>query len=339
MSIHGKVRTEHMSERLNNLRSSYARVEKHSGEDVNTYVFIESAVDIPDEPDNGDWASKMLRYKELYEKTESARKKKEQPSPRDIAEKQELHAELNGYLSGRFKTFRKSILKNSLAVPRKPDAGGKDSQVYYYGSKEDFLAHPDTPRYVSKYSHTEKGEATPSNILYLKKKCQLLRKLMMGEQIPRAWFILGEFRHGIPKHEEGKFHTSVRAITVQREIRGKTFTEMTPAVRERKEVQRALKEGIADYLAARDILIKACKEVGVPYKAFEMGLDIGDASPETAEAPFNPLTYTSPNIMYDERKKKVYFIDMGWGEWTAEKELVFNHLMGKKRRKNARKAA
>lgn len=311
----------HMVEDLSRFRSS----EPTSNVNVKLYRFLEHDIDIPDDPEKGNWAGKMLRYAELHEETLKAKQNHTTPSPELVEEKRQLSTELDGYLSRRFKRYRRSVLKSSLGQNTRPHAHGKDSHVYYYGEMEDFIKNPDTPRYVQKYSVPSR-ETGPDNIEYLAKKYKLLRKFL-GEHIPRAWFILGEYRHGIPKQGLGNLHTTLRAITIQREVRGKTFSEMTQEMRERPEVQEALKEAITKYRELRAKVERVCKEINVDFKKFQIELDIGSASPSDPSQVFDALTYQSPNVMYDERKKKVFFIDMGWGTWNPDKQKVFDYLM------------
>lgn len=307
--------------------SAFRVSEETSNKNVLLYRFIDSAIKIPDDAEHGDWTSKMVEFATIQEIMQTY-KERRLPTPEElIKRRQELQRELDPYLLKQFKNIRKSVLKNSLYVAKRPDEHGKDSHVYFYGPLKDFHASPDVPRYVQKYSVPSK-EVGPDNIEYLHKKYAILRKIL-GDHIPRAWFVLGEFRHGIPRHKLGKFHTSLRAITIQREVRGKTFAEMTNKERQRPEVQRALKVAVEKYMEARSFLREACLGAGVDSRAFELDLDVGEMSPDTNEVEFNPDSYSSPNAMYDERKKKVEFIDMGWGAWNSDKERVYDHIMSR----------
>jgi hypothetical protein len=308
-----------------------------TSEGVGLYEFVEDTIEIPDDPEH-DWIDKMLRFAEIDEemariKAHNAKVPKGKPKlqvPDDlIAERQALQSELDPFLSEQLRKRHRSVLKDSFNVPRRPDRGGKDSEVYFKGTTEEFLAQPRVPRYVTKYSGSGHPDVQPANVEYLNKKYQILRALL-GEHIPRSWFVYGEFRHGIPKQGLGRFHTTRRAMTMQREIRGKTFQEMSQAERERPEVQAALDIAITNYLQAREVLRTACKKLGKRPKTFELSLDLGDASPDTREENFNPLTYSSPNAMFDENTGTVMFIDMGWGEWDADKEEVFRYLSEQK---------
>ncbi len=145
--------------------------------------------------------------------------------------------------------------------------------------------------------------------------------------------MLGEFRHGIPKHGLGEFHTSIRAITIQREIRGKTFAEMSDKERHHPKVQRALEKAVQSYMEARAYLRQMCQDAGVDARTFELSLDVGEMSPNTNEANFSPASYASPNAMYDEHKDRVYFIDMGWGTWNSDKERVYRYIMEREDKK------
>lgn len=305
--------------------SSFRRNEPTSNVNVYAYRFLQRSIEIPDDPSQGDWVNKLLRYAELDDHVRELKAKKATPTNEEIEEKQQLHAQLDTYLMRRFATYRKSVLKSSAGLKHRPHERGKDSHVYYFGKLEDFLSKPDVPRYVTKYSIPGR-DVGPDNIEYLGKKYKIL-SLLMGDNIPRAWFVFGEFRHGIPKQSFGDFHTSLRAITIQREIRGKTLAQMTSEERERPEVQTALRAAVQNYRSAQAIIRQACQDVGVSPKIFEMSLDIGGASPDASEERFDPMTYTSPNVMYDERKKRVFFIDMGWGSWSPDRQKVYEHIM------------
>ena len=310
-----------MSEDLNRFRTR----EETSNRSVWVYRFAERATEISDNPERGDYLRKMLEFSDIHEEMQVYKERRETPPQKLVERRRELQKELDPYLERQYRKRPKSILKGSTKVSRKPHESGKDSYVYFYGSEEEFHATPDTPRYVQKYSVPTK-EVGPDNVEYLQKKYQILKKIL-GDHIPRAWFVLGEFRHGIPKHELGEFHTSIRAVTIQREVRGKTFQEMTDKERRRPKVQEALKEAMSRYLEARAYMRQMCKDTGVDPRTFELSLDVGELSPDTREAPFDPLYYMSPNAMYDERKNKVYFIDMGWGTWNSDKERVFKYIL------------
>lgn len=302
----------------------FRRREATSNQNVWAYRFIERAAEISDDSENGDWSNKMLEFAGIDEQMRLLREQKEEIPLELIERRKALQAQLDPYLAKRFKEYQKSVLTHSKNISRRPHESGKDSYVYFHGTIQQFHARPDVPRYVQKYSVPSR-EVGPDNVEYLQKKYRLLRKLL-SDHIPRAWFVLGEFRHGIPKHELGEFHTTLRAITIQREIRGKTFAEMTDAERHRPEVQAALKRAVNQYLKARDLLRNACKQVGVDHRTFELSLDLGEASPDS-ETGFRPLSYASPNAMYDERKNEVFFIDMGWGAWNPDREKVYQYLM------------
>ncbi len=305
--------------------TDFRRATRTRNPHVKLYQFVRRDIDIPSDPEERDWAADLLRYAELQEAVEKSKKRKKTPGQETIEEKQQLGRLLEPYLRERLRQHRKSVLKGSWRVPRLPHESGKDSYVYYTGTKEEFLARPDTPRYVTKYSVPSR-EVTPENIEYLKKKYLVLKKLMR-RHIPRSGFIFGEFRNGIPKHMLGSFFSQLRAITIQREIRGKTFAEMTPEERSSPRVVRALMESVYAYCTARDILREACLEAGVRPKTFELSLDIGEINCDELETHFNPSNYSSPNVMYDEQKNRVFFIDMGWGKWSAKQEKVYRKIM------------
>ena len=301
--------------------------EQTPNERIKAYRFAQEEVEIPDDPENGDWTTKLLRYAELSEQQEESRKHNNPISPENIKEKRLLHALLDRYLYRTYMEHRRSILKSSLGQPVRPQDHGKDSHVFYYGQFEDFVSNPEVPRYVTKYSVPER-EVAPEHIEYLAHTYKLLRALM-NENIPRAWFVLGEYRYNLPKTSLGKFDTKFRAITIQREVRGKTFEQMTLQEKQRPKVQAALKVALDNYLATRTTVEKACEHLGVREENFTLSLDMGAASPNGDERVFNPMTYSSPNVMYDEQKEKVFFIDMGWGTWTPDKEKVFDYIINR----------
>ena len=300
--------------------SRFRRATPTSNESVQAYHFVEREIQV-----EGEWEDKMLQYAELHDKMLKDRKMKKRISAEDIEKRQILHKELDGYLQGKFASYRRSVLKRSLGQKRLPHQQGKDSHVFFFGELEDFLEHPSTPHYVSKYSVPDRP-VSPDNIEYLANTYKLLQRLM-GEHVPRAWFVLGEFRHSIPKHGLGNFSTSFRAITIQREIRGKTFAQMTPAEKHRPEVQEALRKALAAYDSMRNTIQLAARELGIDFKECRVSLDIGDASADERSISFDPLTYASPNVMYDEEKKTAYFIDMGWGAWTPYRKDVYDHVL------------
>lgn len=298
------------------------RKTREVGDGLKLYEFTERAIEIPLE-----WSDRMLEYAELYEVEKHALQKGRKLDAKLIARKKELYDELKPFLAEYLKREHKSVLKNSIALKRRPDESGKDSYVYYIGSLKSFLEKPDTPHYLVKYSVPGK-EVGRDNVLYLQKKYEILKKIL-PDHILRAWFFYGEFRDTLPAHGLGDFSTSLRAVTIQREVRGKTFAEMTAEERRRPKVIKALKKAIRAHDKAERTLARARKIASVT-QDFKLNLDAGIISKDRPRK-FPYEQFKSPNVMYDEQLDRVFFIDMGWGTWDEQKKDVYKALMGANR--------
>jgi len=212
----------------------------------------------------------------------------------------------------------KSVLSYSHAPGELiPWRRGADSHVYRHESE----------RYVFKYS-VYSQEASPEAVEYLRKKYTLLNKFL-GKHIPQSAFFLGDYKKAFDKHKpEGSFLNVLRLITIQRRIKGKSFQEMTPEERTSKDVLDALKEAHKKYAQAKMHVEKINIEYGKQGFGVDLQLDIGNISDKYDLNDTRVVAECkSPNIIYSDEEKKVYFIDFGGGVWSNDKEEVFRELM------------
>ncbi len=62
----------------------------------------------------------------------------------------------------------------------------------------------------------------------------------------------------------------------------------------------------------------------------DVKLDIGRLSKTDNVEAFDfhkAKAFDSPNIMYDQKKKKIFFIDFDIGTWNPDKQKVFDYIM------------
>lgn len=227
------------------------------------------------------------------------------------------HLEL--YDETRVREMHKSVLAHSSTVNEiKPTWRGADSHVYKHN----------TDKYVFKYSVYDQ-DPSPEAVEYLRKKYTLLKKYL-GEHIPQTVFFFGEYRKGFNKHKpHGSFSDAVRIITIQRRIKGKTFGEMTPRERSKPNVLRALRLAHSKYIKAKKVVEKCNAELKKRGFGVDLKLDLGAISDKSNLDDDNFIIEKckSPNIVYNEKEDKVYFIDFGRGFWSDDKEEVFNKII------------
>jgi hypothetical protein len=209
-----------------------------------------------------------------------------------------------------------SVLKRSQMGGAAFD-NGKESQVYDH----------DSARFVYKYS---RGERTPLEIEYLQKKNALLKKLM-GKHIPRSVVVYGEYTRERFNYEDPREPARTRkgAITMQRRVHGKSFARMTPEERKDPETQAALLEALRAYNKMRWVVSDACLSCGKQATVLPVRLDVGYSSSSNPNSmlPADLERFDSPNLMYDTETKTAYFVDFGFGTWSADAELVYQRIM------------
>lgn len=198
---------------------------------------------------------------------------------------------------------------------------GKDNNVFVIPNK----------RYVTKYS-TSNYQAMPETVEYLQKKYQVLQKYL-SPFIPRSRFVLGERRVPVELKQAHKTTSLFRdaAVTIQQRIHGKTFQAMTLEEKSRPEVLASLQTAHAQYMDLKRRVANTALALGLPEDTMDVKLDIGHLSKYENVDIFDPervREFMSPNIMYDEQRGQIFFIDFDMNEWNEEKECVFQELMG-----------
>lgn len=245
-------------------------------------------------------------------------------TPEELEEARELKAKI--------KNFKEEQREKVQSVLSRSDRerflkSGTDSSVFEYE-----LDHPEAARlgnYVNKYS-SPAYPAQPETVQYLQKKYQILRNFMK-DLIPRSFFILGERRLPFKGIKTDDFRDKrTCAITIQRRVNGKTFADMTPEERSRPEVAAALAKAHGQYVDLKSRVAQACEHLGLPEDTMDVKLDIGHLSKHKTSDEIDPemlKSFDSPNVMYDEARQRIYFIDFGLGDWDPAKEQVFKYLM------------
>jgi hypothetical protein len=103
---------------------------------------------------------------------------------------------------------------------------------------------------------------------------------------------------------------------------------MTPEERTNPEVQEALKAALLAYSDMTYAIERACIVCGKTPSTLRLSLDLKYATSGTNAVDVEKLSeFNSPNAMYDPRTKRVYFIDIGFGEWNSDKQEVYEYVL------------
>lgn len=274
--------------------------------EVHKYVFSDKA--------NAEgYVAKTTRYEELITKAKEGKGSLTDEDKREMAQ---LLREVTDYKAEQHQKI-KSVLASS--VVEESVGAGKDNRVV-----------TSNEGYVYKYS-VESYEPTPQTVEYLIKKYTMLKKFL-GKYIPKSSFILGERRIAFDKKRfhKTKADNRTHVITMQRKVSGKTISQMTPDERERPELLLQLKEAHATYIQLKERLRKATERLKLPENTLDVKLDLGGLSKKDDLSAFDAekiREYSTPNIMYDEDKEQLYFIDFDMNEWTADKQKIYDLVM------------
>lgn len=277
--------------------------------EVHKYVFS-------DKDNSARYTSLAARYETLVDK---ARASKDSLSAEEKQEMGRILREVTEYKEAQ-RAKIKSVLASSLQED--PIGAGKDNRVV--------SDNGDERGYVYKYS-VESYKPSPETVEYLVKKYKMLKKFL-GEWIPDSRFILGERRVDFDKK---KFHKTkvdnrTHAITIQRKVEGKTLSKMTKTEKTRTDLLRQLKEAHAKYILLKGRIQWASQKLSLPETTLDIKLDLGGLSKKDDLASFDVdkiAEFSTPNIMYDDIKEKLYFIDFDMNEWNEDKQKVYDLVM------------
>lgn len=291
---------------------------------VEKYVFTEV------EPEYEIW---IQRYLDLFTKAQRVVAIKATMSP---AEKRSFKSDV---LTGEEKEEMRE-LKQKIVDYKKRQSQQKQSVLWdselrplFDSGKDNAVYLSKKGRFVMKYSGKEYS-ATPETVEYLRKKYEILRG-NMGDFIPQSAFVYGEKRTEMVK---GKIDENILnsgdtrevAITMQRRVQGKNFREMTQDEKSRPEVLESLEEGFRLYWRLKRKLATTTKALGKPAGTLDVSLELGKLSREPDSDEFDKkkaIRFDSPNIMWDEEKQQVYFIDFDMKDWNQDKETIYQALM------------
>lgn len=197
---------------------------------------------------------------------------------------------------------------------------GQDSHVFISESHQHDVIKYSVPHY----------KVNERTVEYLQKKYTILKEYLKPF-IPTSRFILGERRVDIDTTNlfDQKL-TRKAAITLQKRIQGKTFQQMTLEEKMRPEVLDSLREAHRKYMNLKQFLKDEAERIGLSGDTLDVKLDIGHLSKyELAGEIDEELVkqFSSPNIMYDEKKHQIFFIDFDLNDWNPKKEQVFKEIM------------
>jgi len=269
------------------------------------------------------------RYSEL------ASKAMENKAGKTPAELRELSK--SGGLSVEERNEMKSLM--SLMESYKDKQREKLKSIFRYSQNEDWIGSGqdnnvytgdiDRSRYVVKYS-VDSYVPKVETVEYLRKKYSLLRHFL-NNWIPRTHFLLGERRRPFKKKqaafEQNDNYLSV--MTIQQRIQGKTFKDLTTEEKMRPKLLEDLKEAHRSYVNLKQLIKETCKKLDLAEDTLDVKLDVGHLSKEENLEEFDAKKvrfFTSPNIMYDEVKRRIQFIDFDMNDWNPDKELVFQEI-------------
>ena len=214
-----------------------------------------------------------------------------------------------------------SVLSHS--VSQQFIGAGKDNTVYKSNKGE----------YVTKYS-ARKESGNPETVEYLRKKYQILKKYM-GDYIPDSKFIFGEIRTPMVKNKIDQRilnNGDVRevAITIQRKVQGRDFSQMSEKEKQDPRLIASLKKGFGLYWQMKDALLAVTQDLGKDSRVMDVTLELGALSAEPNSDEFDQekaIHFNSPNVMWDEEKQQIYFIDFDMNTWNPDKEAVYQAMM------------
>ncbi len=267
-----------------------------------------------------DLAFKAMEYKagKTPEELRELRKTSGVLTPEERVEMKSLLGQMETY-----KTRQREKLKSIFRYSQKEHwvGSGQDNNVY----TEDI----DKSRYVVKYS-VDAYVPKPESVEYLRKKYALLRHFL-NRWIPTTKFLLGERRRQF-KRKQASFEQTdsyLSVMTIQHRVQGSTFQQLSPEQKMRPEVIEDLKEAHKAYVSLKQLIIDTCKKLGLREDTLDVKLDVGHLSKEENLEEFDRNKvrfFTSPNIMYDEQRKRIQFIDFDMNDWNADKERVFQEI-------------
>lgn len=201
---------------------------------------------------------------------------------------------------------------------------GKDSNVFAYPGKTKKFIYKETAQEGSLW------EAKPENVIYLRRKYDLLKKYL-GNTIPQTRFVLGEVNHPtrIAKGIEMVDIPQKSIITLQRRVAGSDLQKMPREAKSAPLFLKKLKKAHQKYILLKMFIASISRELGLPEDTLDVKMDLGPLSDMDRFDIQDPTSIrkhlTSPNIMWDG--KQIYFVDMDTGTWNTKKEKLHAYLM------------
>lgn len=213
--------------------------------------------------------------------------------------------------------FHKNVLKNSKVWDQRIWSW-KDSTVYSLNSK---------------YVYKEWKESTNQNIEYLQKKYKIL-KLYLWETIPKTKIILWETKKNTRLfNENNDINTDKKIIslTIQKKVKWFDLSKMDKNKKENNSFLLSLEKEHKKYILLKYFLWNIIDRLWLDKNDMDLQLDLWKLS-NTDSFEKNNLDkinaqLNSPNIMWDEKEERIYFIDFWFWKWDSKKEIIFNEML------------
>lgn len=301
---------------------NHRKLHKRHENGVSEYKFVEQKRDAA-------MQEVLDRYNNLFAKAKQADSVRKHLTP-------EQRKEYRGTLTDSEKKEMKRL--QSYIATYQANTRRRYQSVVSFSKRDEMIGHgQDSHVFISDEHTTDVVKySVPSyrvndrTVEYLKKKYSILQKYL-APFIPTSRFVLGERRVSIDTTNlSAQELTRKTAVTLQKRIQGMTFQEMTVEQRMRPEVLNSLRKAHRLYIALKEFLREEALKLGLSEDTLDVKLDIGHLSKYELAGDIDEdlvMKFASPNIMYDERKQQIFFIDFDLNDWNQQKEKVYLEVM------------
>lgn len=178
--------------------------------------------------------------------------------------------------------------------------------------------------YVYKESHNWNLE----NLEYVKNKYMILKKYLW-DIIPKSYFVFWELESSSlwsPLKDYKK-----KVITLQQKVNWKDFSKLSFEEKKDEKLLLELEKAHKKYILLKYFLSAKIDELNLSKKTMDVQLDLWSLSDKdnfsSDDVNFLKNWLKSPNIMWDEKSKKIFFIDFWSWEWSEDKKQILNYMM------------
>lgn len=281
-----------------------------------------------------------LIFKYEFKKSEISNKKSEIFSDKNLSdeEKKENFLEYKKNLSEELKNISKNIEKISdkiwwLTKNILKNSSFEDEMIW---SWKDSLVYDSWDWYVYKESVISR-EVNEKSLEYLQKKYKILNTYLW-DIIPKSYSVFWESVDDLWDWKRDFNWINIirdKVITIQKKINWKDLSEVSFEEKMTNEkLKNELEKAHSKYTLLRMYLWKIRRKMDIAEWWVDLKMDLWAISDIDTLYLNNPQFVSekvkSPNIMWDEIKEKIYFIDFDEWFWTWDMEKVYDQMMSKK---------